>query len=50
MTKKNVYLPPQADVLFLSYAEPVCQAQSLNGMAPNYDLITPDEDFFDVIS
>jgi hypothetical protein len=42
MTKKNVYLPPQADVLFLSYAEPVCQAVS--GGIPDYqqDTYTPD--------
>lgn len=50
MIKKEVYLSPQAEVLDLSYADPVCQATSLNGMAPDYDVVTPDEDFFDVVS
>lgn len=49
MIKKEVYLSPQAEVLDLSYADPVCQAASLNGMAPDYDVVTPDEDFFDVV-
>jgi len=49
MNQKTVYLSPQADVLDLSYADPVCQAASMNGMAPDYDVITPGDGFFDII-
>ncbi|MBR5432768.1 MAG: hypothetical protein IK119_10385 [Bacteroidales bacterium] len=49
MNQKTVYLPPQADVLDLSYADPVCQVLSATGELPNYDVITPGPDFFDVL-
>lgn len=35
MAKKDLYLSPQAEVLDLSYADPVCQATS--GTLPEYD-------------
>ena len=42
MIKKEVYLSPQAEVLDLSYADPVCQAVS--GGIPDYqqDTYIPD--------
>ena len=40
MTKKELYLSPQADVLDLSYADPVCQAASITGGTPDF---TPDD-------
>lgn len=41
MAKKDLYLSPQAEVLDLSYADPVCQAAS--GGVPDYtvDPYTP---------
>ena len=42
MIKKEVYLSPQAEVLDLSYADPVCQAMS--GDIPSYDPLDPPGD------
>ena len=39
MIKKEVYLSPQAEVLDLSYADPVCQAMSKTGDLPDYGII-----------
>ena len=38
MTRKDLYTPPQADVLEMDYADPVCQAVS-GSEIPDYDLI-----------
>ena len=35
MKTKDLYTPPQVEILELNYADPVCQATS--GNVPNYD-------------
>lgn len=42
MNQKTVYLPPQADVLDLSYADPVCQVVSAEVLDFFVDDYTPD--------
>lgn len=46
MSQKELYLSPQAEILDLSYADPVCQATS--GSVPDYTMDTyiPDWDIF----
>ena len=44
MIKKDLYTPPQADVLEMDYADPVCQAVSGDTL-PDFDLITDPIDF-----
>lgn len=48
MIKKEVYLSPQAEVLDLSYADPVCQAMSGEVPDYNYDPLDPDDLFSDI--
>lgn len=43
MKKKDLYTSPQAEVLEMSYADPVCQALS-NGV-PDYDYDPLDPDY-----
>lgn len=37
MKTKDLYTPPQVEILELNYADPVCQATSATGGIPNYD-------------
>ena len=39
MTKKD-YLSPEIEVIEMGYRDPVCQATSMNGSIPEYDLFT----------
>lgn len=48
MIKKEVYLSPQAEVLDLSYADPVCQAASRDVPDYNYDPLDPDDLFSNI--
>ena len=46
MSKKELYTPPQVDVLEMNYADPVCQATS---GTPDYDYNPIDLDGLDLI-
>ena len=39
MIKKDLYTPPQVELLEMDYADPVCQATSGTAGVPNYEVI-----------